>query len=44
MKKMTKAEAAGAYITLICGHLLATIKEALAVAPGIEDVKAVVVR
>ena len=32
------------YLTLICGHLLATIKEALAVAPAISSVKAVVIR
>lgn len=43
-KKMTKGIRAEAYLTLICGHLLATIKEALAVAPGITHVKAVVVR
>lgn len=43
-KKMTKAIRADTYLTLICGHLLATIKEALAVAPGISHVKAVVVR
>lgn len=43
-KKMTKAIRADTYLTLICGHLLATIKEALAVAPGMSHVKAVVVR
>jgi hypothetical protein len=44
VKKLTKTEAADAYLTLISGHLLATIKEALAVAPGIWEVKGVVVR
>jgi hypothetical protein len=44
VKKLTKTEAADAYVTLISGHLLATIKEALSVAPGVSDVKAVVVR
>jgi hypothetical protein len=44
VKKLTKSEAADTYLTLICGHLLATIKEALAVAPKIAEVKAVVVR
>jgi len=44
VKRLTKSEAADAYLTLISGHLLATIKEALSVAPGISDVKAVVVR
>ena len=43
-KKMTKAETADAYLTLLSGHLLLTIKEALATAPGIKRVKAVVVR
>ena len=43
-KKMTKAETADAYLTLLSGHLLLTIKEALATAPGIRRVKAVVVR
>lgn len=44
VKKMTRTEAAEAYLTLICGHLLATIKEALAVAPAITEMKSVVVR
>jgi hypothetical protein len=44
VKKMTKKERADLYLTLVCGHLLATIKEGLAVAPSIFDVKAVVVR
>jgi hypothetical protein len=44
IKKMTKAEKADGYLTLVCGHVLATIKEALAVAPSITDVKVVVVR
>jgi hypothetical protein len=44
VKRMTKTEGADVYLTLISGHLLATIREALAVAPGIEEVKAVVVR
>ncbi|MGH2755175.1 MAG: hypothetical protein ACRDLB_12180 [Actinomycetota bacterium] len=44
VKKMTKQERGDLYLTLICGHLLATIKESLAVAPSISDVKSVVVR
>lgn len=44
VKKMTKAERSDLYGTLISGHLLATIKEALAVAPSITAVEAVVVR
>lgn len=44
VKKMTKAIRADTYLTLVCGHLLATTKEALAVAPGISEVKAVAVR
>lgn len=44
VKKMTKKERGDMYLTLVCGHLLATIKEALAVAPSITRVKAVVVR
>lgn len=44
VKKMTKQERGDLYLTLVCGHLLATIKEALAVAPSIADVKGVVVR
>lgn len=44
IKKLTKAERSDLYLTLICGHTLATIKEALAVAPSISAVKAVVVR
>jgi hypothetical protein len=43
-KKMNKSDRSDVYMTLICGHLLATIKEALAVAPGITHVKTVVVR
>ena len=44
VKKMTKKERFDMYLTLVCGHALATIKEALAVAPGLSHVKAVVVR
>ena len=44
VKKMTKQERADMYLTLVSGHLLATIKEALAAAPGISRVKAVAVR
>ena len=43
-KKMTKAIRADTYLTLVCGHLLATIKEALAEAPNVTSVKGVVVR
>lgn len=44
VKKMTKLERSDMYLTLVCGHLLATIRESLAVAPVVSDVKAVVVR
>lgn len=44
VRKLAKKERGDLYLTLICGHLLATIKEALAMAPSISDVKAVVVR
>ena len=44
VKKMTKKERGDLYLTLVCGHLLATIKEGLAVAPSISSVKTVVVR
>lgn len=43
-KKMTKSIRADTYLTLISGHLLVSVKEALAVAPAIQTVKAVVVR
>ena len=44
VKKLTKKERGDLYLTLICGHFLATIKEALAMAPSISDVKGVVLR
>lgn len=44
VKKMTKLERSDMYLTLVCGHVLATIKEALATAPNISEVRSVVVR
>jgi hypothetical protein len=44
VKRMNKTETADAYVTLVFGHLLATVKEALACAPEIDQVKTVVVR
>lgn len=44
IKKLTKQERGDLYLTLVCGQLLVTIKEALAVAPSISEVKGVVVR
>lgn len=44
LKKMTQSESAGYYRTAVCGHVLATVKEALAVAPGLSSVRVAAVR
>ena len=44
LKKMTQAQSAGFYTTAVCGHILATVREALAVAPGLVSVRIAAVR
>lgn len=44
LKKLTKTEAADVYKQLVCGHVLVTLKEAFAVAPGIRSARIVAVR
>jgi hypothetical protein len=44
LKKLAKADRSSYYKLLVCGHLLATVREALAVAPGIVTVRTVVIR
>ncbi len=44
LRKTTKIEAAGIYLAAICGHSLAAVREALAVAPGLAAVRVVAVR
>lgn len=44
LRKLTKTEAADMYKHLICGHILVTVKEAFAVAPGIAHARIVAVR
>lgn len=44
LKKLTKAETADFYKLMVCGYVLATVKEALAVAPGITEVRVVAIR
>ena len=44
LKKLNKSEAAAFYMLLVCGHVLVTIKETLAVAPSISAVRIVAVR
>ena len=44
LKKMTKAEEAGFYITAVCGHVLVTVRETLAVAPGLASVRVTALR
>lgn len=44
LRKPTKIEAAGLYLTAICGHAIAAVRESLAVAPGLAAVRVVVVR
>ena len=44
LKKFTKGEMADLYKQLVAGLVLATAKEALAVAPGVTDIRIVVLR
>jgi hypothetical protein len=44
LKKLTKTEAADVYKQLVCGHLVVTLKEAFAVAPGVVSARIVAVR
>lgn len=44
LKKLTKTEAADVYKQLVCGHLVATLKEAFAVAPGVESARVAAIR
>ena len=44
LRKTTKVEAAGIYLTAVCGHSIAAVREALAVAPGLTAVRVVAVR
>ena len=44
LKKLPKADRSSFYKQLICGHLLATLRETFAVAPGIRATRAVVLR
>lgn len=44
LKKFTKREIADIYKMLVCGHVLVTVKEAFAVAPGIAAAKVVAAR
>jgi len=44
LKKMTKKDHDGFYSLMVAGYTLVTIKEAFAVAPGLESVRVVVVR
>ena len=44
LKKLTKRESADLYKAMVCGYMLATVKEAFAVAPGIESVRVVALR
>lgn len=44
LRKITKADRASYYKLLVCGHLLATVREAFAVAPSITTARTVVLR
>lgn len=44
LAKLTKSERNSYYLRLVCGHVLVTVREALAVAPGLQAVRVVVVR
>src|SRR5436190_1939789 len=37
LKKLTKTETADAYKQLVCGHVVVTLREAFAVAPGVQS-------
>lgn len=44
LAKMTQTERAGVYRVAVCGHLLAVVREAFAVAPGLESARVAAVR
>ncbi len=44
LKKLTKSETAAMYTELVCGHVLVTVKEAFAVAPGLQSARIVALR
>ncbi|QIK66785.1 hypothetical protein G7072_10940 [Nocardioides sp. HDW12B] len=44
LKKLTKRETADVYKLVVCGHVLATLKECFATAPGISSARIVAVR
>lgn len=44
LKKLTKRELADFYKLMVCGYVLVTVKEALAVAPGLTHVRVVAIR
>ncbi|RZU16233.1 hypothetical protein EV645_3784 [Kribbella rubisoli] len=44
LKKLTKTEIADFYKMLVCGHLLVTLREAFAVAPGLSSARIVALR
>lgn len=44
VKKMTKTNKAKLYITMVCSHALATMREALAVASGIQQITLIIAR
>ena len=44
LRKMTKGARASLYTLTVCGHLLLTVREAFAVAPGIQVVRAAVLQ
>jgi hypothetical protein len=44
LAKLTKRSRNAFYVTLVCGHVLVTVREALAVAPAINSVRVAVVR
>lgn len=44
LRKLTKTEGNSFYSAMVCGHVLVTVREALAVAPGLKSVRVAVVR
>jgi hypothetical protein len=44
LKRLTKRETADFYKIMVCGYVLATVKEAFAVAPGLSHVRIVALR
>lgn len=44
LTKLTKTDHASLYTDVVCGHTLLTVKEALAVAPGLSSVRVLAVR